>query len=86
MFRMGEVFAFDSRQATDATFSRIKKLCQGIGYMVVSSPQYGEKYSLFLQFSPWRNPRLRHFAGYFFGTSRKNASATFMTQPKSCRH
>ena len=86
MFRMGEVFAFDSRQATDATFSRIKKLCQGIGYMVVSSPQYGEKYSLFLQFSPWRNPRLRHFAGYPFGASRKNASATFMTQPKSCRH
>ena len=31
MFRMGEVFAFDSRQVTDATFSRIKKLCQGIG-------------------------------------------------------
>ena len=28
--------------STDATFSRIKKLCQGIGYMVVSSPQRDE--------------------------------------------
>ena len=47
---MGEVFAFDSRQATDATFSRIKKLCQGIGYMVVSSPQYGEDTVFFSSF------------------------------------
>ena len=32
------------------------------------------KYSLFLQFSPWRNLWLRHFAGYSFETSRKKAS------------
>ena len=43
-------------------------------YVVVSSLQHGENYSLFLQFSPWRNPRLRHFAGYSSGTSRKKAS------------
>ncbi|WP_308770558.1 hypothetical protein, partial [uncultured Bilophila sp.] len=42
-----------------------------------SSPQCGEKYSLFLRFSPWRDPRLRHFAGYPFGASRKKASTIF---------
>ena len=31
----------------------------------------------FFQFSPWRDPRLRHFAGYPFGTSRKKASTIF---------
>ena len=45
--------------------------------MVVSSPQCGEKYSLFLRFSPWRDPRLRHFSGYPFGTSRKKVSTVF---------
>ena len=35
------------------------------------------KYSLFLRFSPWRDPRLRHFSGYPFGTSRKKASTIF---------
>ena len=35
------------------------------------------KYSLFLRFSPWRDPRLRHFSGYPFGTSRKKASTLF---------
>ena len=39
------------------------------------------KYSLFLQFSPWRNLWLRHFAGYSFETSRKKASTIFRTQP-----
>ncbi len=40
-------------------------------FVVVSSPQCGEKYSLFLRFSPWRIPRLRRFSGYSFGISRK---------------
>ena len=31
----------------------------------------------FFQFSPWRNPRLRHFSGYPFGTSRKKTSIFF---------
>ena len=35
------------------------------------------KYSLFLQFSPWRTSWLRHFVGYSLGTSRKKASAIF---------
>ena len=35
------------------------------------------KYSLFLLFSPWRDPRLRHFAGYPFGASRKKTSTIF---------
>ena len=39
------------------------------------------KYSLFLQFSPWRNLWLRHFSGYSFETSRKKASTIFRTQP-----
>ena len=45
--------------------------------MVVSSPQCGEKYSLFLRFSSWRNTGLRHFVGYPCGTSRKKASTIF---------
>ena len=39
------------------------------------------KYSLFLRFSPWRDPRLRHFSGYPFGVSRKKTSTIFITQP-----
>ena len=35
------------------------------------------KYSLFLRFSPWRDPRPRHFSGYPFGASRKKASTVF---------
>ena len=35
------------------------------------------KYGLFPQFSPWRAPRIRHFAGYSFKISRKKASAIF---------
>ena len=35
------------------------------------------KIQFFLLFSPWRDPRLRHFAGYPFGTSRKKASTIF---------
>ena len=35
------------------------------------------KYSLFIQFSHWRNLELRCFAGYSFGTSRKRASTIF---------
>ncbi len=31
----------------------------------------------FFQFSPWRDPRLRHFSGYPFEVSRKKASAIF---------
>ena len=31
----------------------------------------------FFQFSPWRDPRLRHFSGYPFGASRKKASIIF---------
>ena len=45
--------------------------------MVVSSPQCGEKYSLFLLFSPWREPRLRYFSDYPFGTSMKKAPTVF---------
>ena len=37
----------------------------------------------FLRFSPWRDPRPRHFSGYPFGVSRKKASAIFRTQPTS---
>ena len=50
-------------------------------YVVVSSPQCGEKYSLFLRFSPRRDPLLRHFSGYPFGVSRKKTSTIFITQP-----
>ena len=39
------------------------------------------KYSLFLRFSPWRDPRLRHFSGYPFGTSRKKHQPFSITQP-----
>ena len=46
-------------------------------FVVVSSPQWGEKYSLFLRFFPWRDSRIRHFAGYPFGASRKKASTIF---------
>ena len=35
------------------------------------------KYSLFLRFSPWRDPRPRYFSGYPFGASRKKASTFF---------
>ena len=35
------------------------------------------KYSLFLRFSPWREPRPRHFSGYPFGASRKRTSTIF---------
>ena len=35
------------------------------------------KYSPFLRVSPWRDPRIRHFAGYPFGASRKKASTIF---------
>jgi len=35
------------------------------------------KIQLFLQFSLWRNPRLKYFAGYPFETSRKKASTIF---------
>ena len=38
-------------------------------------------YSLFLQFSPWRNPRLTHFAGYPFGASRKKHQPFSMARP-----
>ena len=31
----------------------------------------------FLRFSPWRNLRLTHFAGYPFGASRKKTPAAF---------
>ena len=31
----------------------------------------------FFRFSPWRDPRLRHFSGYPFGVSRKKASTIF---------
>ena len=51
-------------------------------YVVVSSPQYCEKYSLFIRFSPWRAPRPRHFAGYPFGASRKKHQPFSITQPK----
>ncbi|WP_308771369.1 hypothetical protein [uncultured Bilophila sp.] len=50
--------------------------------MVVSSLQYGEKYSVFLMFSPWREPRPRHFLGYPFGASRKKASTIFYNTAK----
>ena len=39
------------------------------------------RYSLFIPFSPWRNPRLRHFAGYPFGVSRKTHQPFSITQP-----
>ncbi|WP_302553901.1 hypothetical protein [uncultured Bilophila sp.] len=45
--------------------------------MAVSSPQRGGNTAFFLQFSPWRNPWPRHFAGYSFGTSRKKALTIF---------
>ena len=35
------------------------------------------KYRFFIMFFPWREPRLRHFSGYPFGTSRKKASTIF---------
>ena len=38
--------------------------------------------SLFIRFSPWREPRIRHFVGYPFGASRKKASAIFYNTAK----
>ena len=35
----------------------------------------------FFQFSPWRDPRLRHFAGYPFRASRKKHQPFSTTQP-----
>ena len=35
------------------------------------------EYRLFIRFSPWRDPQLRHFAGYSSGISRKKASTIF---------
>ncbi|WP_337430812.1 hypothetical protein [Bilophila sp.] len=35
----------------------------------------------FFQFSPWRDPRLRHFSGYPFGVSRKKHQPFSITQP-----
>ena len=35
----------------------------------------------FFQFSPWRDPRLRHLSGYPFGTSRKKHQLFSITQP-----
>ena len=50
--------------------------------MAVSSPRCGGKYNLFSSFSPWRDPRLRHFSGYPFGVSRKKHQLFSITQPK----
>ena len=65
----------NSRKADDPAAGHNAKAL--LLYVVVSSPQSGGKYSLFLRFSPWRNPRLRHFSGYPFGTSRKKTSIFF---------
>ena len=35
----------------------------------------------FFQFSPWRDPRPRHFSGYPFGVSRKKHQPFSITQP-----
>ena len=34
-------------------------------------------YSFFIRLSHWRNPQLKHFVGYPFGTSKKKASTAF---------
>ena len=49
--------------------------------MAVSSPRCGGKYNLFSSFSPWRDPRPRHFSGYPFGVSRKKHQPFSITQP-----
>ena len=36
----------------------------------------------FFQFSPWRDPRLRHFSGYPFGTSRKKQQPFSITRSR----
>ena len=69
----------NSRKADDPAAGHNAKAL--LLYVVVSSPQSGGKYSLFLRFSPWRNPRLRHFSGYPFGTSRKKHQSFSITQP-----
>ena len=50
------------------------RLCYIHGYFI-SSARW--KYSLFLQFFPWRTLWLRHFIGYSLRTSRKKASTIF---------
>ena len=49
--------------------------------MAVSAPRCGGKCNLFSSFSPWRDPRLRHFSGYPFGVSRKKHQPFSITQP-----
>ena len=51
--------------------------------MVVSSPQYGESIPFFLQLFRLRALWLRHFIGYSFGASRKNASTIFYSTTKN---
>ena len=60
--------------------SRIKRLCYRLWLFHLHSAM---KIRPFLRFSPWREPRPRHFSGYPFGSSRKKASAIFRTQPTS---
>ena len=45
--------------------------------VIVSSPQYGEKYNLFLRFFRYRTPWLRYLVSYLFETSRNKASIIF---------
>ena len=52
----------------------LKRLCYSFWLFHLYS---AVKIQLFFQFSPWREPRLRHFAGYPFGASRKKASTIF---------
>ena len=59
-------------------FNNFKRLRHG---MRLFHPSVWWKYSLFLRFSPCREPRLRHFAGYPFGALRKKHQPFSITQP-----
>ena len=73
IYRCGFIITFNCYH-----FITINFIFQALSqYVVVSSPQYSENTAVFSGFPPWREPRLRHFAGYPFGASRKKTSTIF---------
>ena len=72
IFCLRHAVLISSRFSTNE--SRIKRLCYRLWLFHLHSAM---KIRPFLRFSPWRDPRPRHFSGYPFGVSRKKASAIF---------
>ena len=70
----GDVRLFDGSRKTYFEFHIVKGSVIVCGCFI-STERW--KIQPFFQFSPWRDPRLRHLSGYPFGTSRKKASTIF---------